>query len=172
MPSGRPATLVARKRLGGDEMPALLLIMTFALAGPGSAAAQAPGAASRMTGSVMLENDYVLVSRNAAPCAQAEPGRCEDRVIIAAGEVAVRPMGTRAKALMRGQIALFKAGESYEAPLGPYFEVAIKPGHPPAQAPPETIPPAKNLLRIQNPRFLVYEERLAPGETRPRHSHS
>ena len=34
------------------------------------------------------------------------------------------------RAMTRGQVAVFKAGESYEAPSGAYFEVAVKPGHP------------------------------------------
>ena len=34
-----------------------------------------------------LENDYVLVSRNIAPCATATPDKCEDRVILAMGDL-------------------------------------------------------------------------------------
>src|SRR3979411_454334 len=108
-------------------MRALFLIAAALLgAAPLPAIAQAPGGASG-PGPIALENEYVLVSRNAAPCAKAEPGRCEDRVIAAMGEVALGPAGKRGagRTMMRGQIALFKAGESYEPPTdGPYFEVA------------------------------------------------
>ncbi|OLE30364.1 MAG: hypothetical protein AUG43_03620 [Actinobacteria bacterium 13_1_20CM_3_68_10] len=92
-----------------------------------------------------LENDYVLVSRDDAPCAEG----------------------------WRGEVAVFKAGESYRPPTGgPFFEVAIKPKHPPVKSPAEIIPPAKNTIVYEGERFFIYEERLAPGDTRARHSHS
>jgi hypothetical protein len=75
--------------------------------------------------------------------------------------------------LARGGIAVFLAGQSYQPPAsGHYFEVAIKPDHPPVKSPPEIIPPAKNAMLWQGARFFVYEERLAVGDTRARHSHS
>src|SRR5947207_5489684 len=157
---------------GGDVMRTSFLIAALLLAIARPATAQAPAGTP---GPVALDNEYVLVSRNAAPCAKAEADRCEDRVIVAMGEVTLRTVGARGagRAMMRGQIALFKAGESYEPPAdGRYFEVAIKPDHPPVKSPPELIPPPKNLMRFQNARFFVYEERLDPGDTRPRHSHN
>jgi len=121
---------------------------------------------------VVLENDYVRVSRDAAPCAPAAAGQCEDRVILAMGDVTLRSGGA-SRAMKRGNVAMFKAGESYEPPSGgPYFEVAIKPNHPPVKSPPELIPPPKNLIVFEGARFFIYEERLDPGDTRPRHSHS
>lgn len=119
-----------------------------------------------------LDNAYVLVSRDTAPCAKAEPGKCEDRVVLAMGDIQVGS-GARKRHLKRGQIAIFKAGESYEPPAGgPYYEVAIKPGHPPVKSPPEHIPPPKNVIIHQNAKFFVYLEVLAVGDTRPRHTHS
>ena len=47
----------------------------------------APALAQTVPAPTALENDYVLVSRNTAPCAAAVPGRCEDRVILAMGEL-------------------------------------------------------------------------------------
>src|SRR5262245_59653639 len=75
--------------------------------------------------SVALDNPYVRVSRNEAPCARAEPGRCEERVVLAMGSLTlVSPRGRRQ--MKRAEIAVFKAGESYEAPSGgPYYEIAI-----------------------------------------------
>ncbi len=55
---------------------------------------------------------------------------------------------------------------------GPYLEVAIKPDHPPAHSPGEIIAPEKNAVRYDGDGFFVFEERLAPGDTRARHSHS
>jgi hypothetical protein len=119
-----------------------------------------------------LDNAYVTVSRDSAPCAKGEAGKCEDRVLLSMGDIVV-VAGGRKRSLKRGQIAIFKAGDSYEAPTGgPYFEVAIKPGHPPVKSAPENIPPPKNVIVHQNAKFFVYQEVLAVGDTRPRHTHS
>src|SRR6266705_541451 len=129
--------------------PAVALVAAFLDAGPLWAAAA-------------LENGYVLVSRDDAPCAQASTPGCAERVIVAMGEVQLR----------FGEVAVFKAGESYQPPTGgAFFEVAIKPNHPPAKSPAEIIPPAKNTNLYEGERFFIYEERLAPGGTRERHSH-
>jgi len=131
----------------------------------------APALAQAVPAPTALENDYVLVSRNTAPCAAAVAGRCEDRVILAMGDIELRSAGN-SRAMKRGQVAVFKAGESYEPPAGAYFEVAIKPNHPPVKSPPELIPPPKNMMVFEGAKFFIYEEKLEPGDTRPRHSHS
>ncbi len=119
-----------------------------------------------------LENEYVRVTRDAAPCASATAPGCGDRVIVALGEIELRSGKSRRK-MTRGDIAVFKPGESYEPPTGgPFFEVAIKANHPPVESPREIIPPEKNAMRYDGERFFIFEERLAPGDTRPRHSHS
>src|SRR5258708_29761342 len=70
------------------------------------------------------------------------------------------------RAMRRGEIAVFKAGESYGPPTGgAFFEVAIKPNHPPAKPPAEIIQPAKNTIVYEGERFFIYEEPLAPGGT-------
>jgi quercetin dioxygenase-like cupin family protein len=121
---------------------------------------------------VALENDYVLVTRDGAPCASSSTPGCADRVIVALGDVELRA-GASHRTMARGDIAVFGPGESYEPPIGgPFFEVAIKPDHPPVQAPPQIIPPEKNVLRYDGKDFFVFEERLDPGDTRARHSHS
>lgn len=115
-----------------------------------------------------LENAYVRVTKNAAPCARASAA-CGARIVVALGDLML-PQGRR---MTRGDLVVIEANESYIPPAsGPYVEVAIKPGHPPVQAPPETIAPEKNAIRYQGERFFVFEEKLAPGETRARHSHS
>jgi acetylornithine deacetylase/succinyl-diaminopimelate desuccinylase-like protein len=120
----------------------------------------------------VLENDYVRVSRDEAPCAQAGTPGCAERVIVAMGEIDLR-FGKVLRAMRRGEVAVFRAGESYRAPdAGAYFEVAIKPNRPPVKSPAEIIPPAKNTIVYEGERFFIYEERLAPGNTRERHSHS
>jgi signal peptidase I len=119
-----------------------------------------------------LENDYVRVTRDAAPCASATVPSCGDRVIVALGEIELR-FGKSRRKMTRGDIAVFRPGESYEPPTGgSYFEVNIKPNHPPVQFPREIIPPEKNAIRYDGKSFFVFEERLAVGDTRARHSHS
>jgi hypothetical protein len=121
---------------------------------------------------VALENDYVRVTRDAAPCASATVQGCGDRVIVALGEIELRSGKSRRK-MTRGNIAVFKPGESYELPTGgPFFEVTFKANHPPGDSPREIIPPEKNAMRYDGERFFIFEERLDPGDTRARHSHS
>lgn len=121
---------------------------------------------------VALENEYVRVTRDAAPCASATVPGCGDRVIVALGDIELR-FGTSRRKMTRGDIAVFKAGESYEPPIGgAFFEVAIKANHPPVESPRDLIPPEKNAMRYDGERFFIFEERLAAGDTRPRHSHS
>src|SRR5712671_6805243 len=120
----------------------------------------------------VLENGYVLVSRDDAPCAEGSTPGCAERVIVAMSEIELR-FGKVLRAMRRGEVAVFRTGESYRPPdAGAYFEVAIKPNRPPVKSPAEIIPPAKNTIVYEGERFFIYEERLAPGDTRDRHSHS
>jgi len=122
-----------------------------------------------LSGALVLENDYVRVSRDAARCAAAS-AECGDRVIVARGDVTVRAGGSVHR-LKRGDIRVFEPGQSYEAPDGSYWEVAFKPVHPRVETPREVIRPGKNEVLFENARIFVFEERLAVGDTRPRHSH-
>jgi hypothetical protein len=121
---------------------------------------------------IALENDYVRVTRDIAPCASADVPECGDRVIVALGDIELRSAGM-VRTMKRGDIAVFTAGESHEPPTGGgFFEVDIKAAHPPVRSPAEIIPPEKNAVRFEGETFFVFEERLAPGDTRARHSHS
>ena len=87
--------------------------------------------------SPLLENDFVQVFRNAAPCASAAPS-CGDRVFVALG-----PVELNGKKMERGDIRVFKAGESYSAPgKGEFLEVIVKPAHPKVATPAAGTPPA------------------------------
>jgi hypothetical protein len=90
--------------------------------------------------------------------------------------VAMAPLsfmaGDALQNLDRGEFWVFGPGDSYQMPDGgSFFEVALKPDHPPVKVPPEIIPPAKNTMLYEGERFFVYEESLDPGDTRERHSH-
>lgn len=116
---------------------------------------------------VALENDYVRVSRDAAPFADV----ATDRVIVAMAPLSFMA-GDALQSLERGEFYVFGTGDSYKLPAGAaFFEVAIKPDHPPVKEPTELIPPAKNMMLYEGERFFIYEEKLDPGDIRPRHSH-
>ncbi len=119
-----------------------------------------------------LDNDYARVTRDSAPCAQAGVPGCGERVIVALADIELSAGGT-VRLLTRGDVAVFSAGESYQPPTGgAYLEVTLKPDRPPARSPGEMIPPEKKAMRYDGEGFFVFEERLAPGDTRARHSHS
>ena len=120
-----------------------------------------------------LDNAHVRATRNGTTCASAQtPGCATDRIIVALSPVDVNSVnGTRR--LQRGDIAVFGAKDSYVQPVGgAYFEVVLKADRPPAQKAKEIIAPEKNSIVHTTDRFFVFEERLEPGDTRPRHSHN
>jgi quercetin dioxygenase-like cupin family protein len=127
---------------------------------------------SAFAGEIALDNDYVRVTRDAAPCALAHVPECAERVIVALGEFELAAEGER-RTMTRGDIAVFGPAQSFDPPIGgSFFEVSIKADHPPVQSPGEIIAPEKNAMRYDGTDFFVFEEKLAPGDTRARHSHS
>jgi len=118
-----------------------------------------------------LENDYVRVTRNAATCPEANMPGCGDRVIVALDDIQI-VAGYAKRNLSRGKVMVFERERAFQPPTGEFFEVVIKPGHPPVLSPPEIIAPEKNAMLYEGERFFVFEEKLAPGDTRARHSHS
>jgi hypothetical protein len=118
-----------------------------------------------------LDNDYVRVTRNAATCPQANMSGCGDRVIVALDDIEIF-VGYAKRNLSRGEIIVFERERAFPPPVGEFFEVVIKPHHPPVLSPPEIIAPEKNAMLYEGERFFVFEEKLAPGDTRARHSHS
>jgi hypothetical protein len=120
----------------------------------------------------VLDNDYVRVTRDAAPCASAN-ANCGDRIIVALSAFEIHARGSILK-MDRGGIAGFKPGESYIVPrgVGRYFEVVIKGRTPPVATADTIIPAEGNRVLFDDERFFVFEEHLAVGETRPRHSHN
>ncbi len=118
-----------------------------------------------------LDNDYVRVTRNEATCPGADMPGCGDRVIVALDDMEIF-VGYAKRKLSRGEIMVFERERAFPPPVGEFFEVVIKPGHPPVLSPREMIAPEKNALLFDSERFFVFEEKLAPGDTRARHSHS
>ncbi len=122
-----------------------------------------------------LENEYVRVTRDGTICGDGGEG-CQDRILVALDTVELghgfRGSEVGRRKLIRGDIAVFRAGERYGSPVGRFLEVVIKPGHPPATPPGARIAPDKNAILHDGRDFFVFEEKLDPGDTRARHSHS
>lgn len=117
-----------------------------------------------------LDNDYVRVTRNAATCPEANMPGCGDRVIVALGDIQMT-VGYAKRNLSRGAVMVFEKERAFQPPTGEFFEVVIKPDHPPVLSPAEIIPPEKNAMLYEDKEFFVFAEKLEPGDTRARHSH-
>ena len=116
----------------------------------------------------LLENDFVRVFKNSAPCASAAPA-CGERVLVALGTIEVN-----GEKMERGDIKAFKAGERYAPPkTGDFLEVAIKPAHPKVMPPGSgTPPPPGNKILYDGKDFTVFRECMQVGEYSAPHSHN
>jgi hypothetical protein len=119
----------------------------------------------------IVDNAYVRAVKNAAPCAGASAG-CGRRIIVALAPTEVRPVGKPARTLARGEVAVFAPSESYAVSGSAFLEVAVKQGHPTPTRPPSYVPAEKNRRLYDSDDLFVFEEQLAPGDTRPRHGHA
>lgn len=123
------------------------------------------------TDSVEIDNQYVKVLRNSSAFISAKTPGFGTRLIVAMAETKI----TGAKGnltLQRGGVSVFTAGEAYQPISGNYFEIAIKTDHPPVKGPDQWVEPLKNKIIYEDEQFRVFEERLAPGDTRELHSHA
>ena len=120
---------------------------------------------------VEIDNEYVRVLHNSAACPGPETSGFGTRIIVALDKLKIQS-SRRTLELDRGQIAVFLRNESYQPPTGEFFEVAFKLSHPPLKRPEQWIEPLKNTIVYENEQFRVFEERLAPGDTRELHSHA
>ena len=116
----------------------------------------------------LLENDFLRVFKNSAPCAAAAAS-CGDRVVVALGSVEVN-----GQKMARGDVKVFKSGERYSPPKsGDFLEVVIKPAHPKVMPPsPGTPPPPGNKILYDGKDFTVFAEKMQPGEYAAPHSHN
>jgi hypothetical protein len=121
-----------------------------------------------MPANPVVDNEYVSVFKNSAPCASAAPS-CGERVVVALGSIELA-----GKKMERGDIKVFGAGEKYAPPsTGTYLEVAIKPSHPKTMPLPAGSPaPPGNKVLYDGKDFTVFAERMAPGEYGAAHSHN
>ena len=126
-------------------------------------------AAAAEDGTLVLDNEYAAVHRNAAPCADGGPA-CGHRILVAFGDVEVAAGGSTVE-LGYAEVFVAEAGTSYEI-QGDFAEVNLKPDPPPVDGPAVSIPAGKNERLHDAEDYFVFEERLEPGDTRERHSHA
>jgi len=121
-----------------------------------------------LPGSPQLDNDFVRVFRNQAPCADGAAS-CGERVLVALG-----PIEVGGQKMERGDVKGFKTGVRYTAPKsGEFLEVSIKPGHPKVMAPSAgTAPAPDNKVLYTGKDFFVAAEKMVPGTTSTEHSHN
>jgi quercetin dioxygenase-like cupin family protein len=127
-------------------------------------------AALLQAGSVAFENEYVRVTRNASPCADAQGPECGDRVLVSLNETRFLVKGTMTT-LERGEIAVFAAGTPHNPAAGNFYEVAFKRTLPALQAPHGATPRDRIKVLHDGPRIVAFEETLEPGATWSRHPH-
>jgi len=119
------------------------------------------------TNAPVLENDFVQVFKNSAPCASAGP-TCGETIIVA-----LSPIDFAGGKLNRGEIKGFKKGEKYSPPKGgEYVQVVMKLTRPAVKTPPVKIPAKGNTVIYDSERFFIFEEKLPVGGYRERHSHN
>ncbi|HTC61272.1 MAG TPA: hypothetical protein VK709_00375 [Candidatus Saccharimonadales bacterium] len=116
----------------------------------------------------VVDNEFVRVSKNSAPCATAAAS-CGDRIVVA-----LSPIEINGQKMDRGEVKGFKTGEHYSAPKsGTFLEVSIKPTHPKVIAPAAGTPAAPhNKVLYDAKDITVFEEKMQPDEYDAPHSHN
>jgi hypothetical protein len=121
--------------------------------------------------SPVVDNAYIRAVRDSAPCANSSAG-CGRRIIVALSAIEITMPDKTTRALSRGDVAVFGPADSYLVGGGQFVEVAIKTNHPKATRPQSYLPAEKNRRLYDSDDLFVFEEQLAPGDTRARHGHA
>ena len=121
--------------------------------------------------SITIDNAYFLVTKNGTNCSKAYTENYRSRVIVALDKLKIKSSKGIFN-LKRGEIAVFLESESYESPIGSFFEVAFKKNPPELKQPEKWVEPLKNKIIYDDAEFRVFEERLNPGDIRELHSHA
>ena len=126
---------------------------------------------NRKSNSVALDNNYVRVLRKACLYSSPDADIFDKRIIIALTTISVKSKNIAHK-INRGGVIVFQEHETHQHIKGDYFEVALKKVHPLVKGPDQWIEPLKNTTVYEDEQFRIFEERLAPGDTRALHSHA
>ena len=131
----------------------------------------ASGFAKNQADSVALANDFVKVMRQSSVGCSTQSSVFGTRVIVALTDTKINSNKSE-KMLKRGEVAVFQSNEIYSITDGDFFEVAFKKNHPEPKGPDKWLEPQKNTIIYEDKEFRIFEERLAPGDTRELHSHA
>lgn len=121
--------------------------------------------------SIVLENDFVRVIKNATVRSAADAEIFGKRIIVALSKLKYKTTDG-IKTIQRGDIFVLLPAQSIRIKKGEYFEVAFKKIHPEPKGPEQWLEPQKNTIVYEDDLFRVFEERLAAGDTRALHSHA
>ena len=121
--------------------------------------------------SIVLENDFVRVIKNATTRGASDAGIFGKRIIVALSKLKYKT-GNRIRTINRGDVFVLLPTQSIRIKKGEYFEVAFKKIHPEPKGPEQWLEPQKNTIVYEDDLFRVFEERLAAGDTRALHSHA
>jgi hypothetical protein len=117
-----------------------------------------------------LDNEYFSVIKDSAACTSLKTEGFGSRVIVALENTTIKGSKKTIR-LKRGELAVFLETQSYQLPIGSYFEITFKKNHPPLTKPEDCLEPLKNTMVYEDAEFPVFEERLQLGDVRELHSH-
>lgn len=115
-----------------------------------------------------FENEYFKVSKNTVAANSEKLG---SRVIVGLSNVKIKFPGKNEK-IARGEIAVYKENEDYKITNGEFIEIVVKKEHPKLTTLEKWLEPDNATILYQDDQFRVFAERLAPGATRPLHTHA
>lgn len=124
-----------------------------------------------ITDTVEINNPYFYVLRNSSNNILTDSFQVGKRVIVALNQLKVI-CNKKTIQLDRGQIIVFQPKETYNISIGQFFEIGFKTKHPELKRPDQWIEPTKNIVVYEDAEIRVFEERLAPHDTRKVHSHA
>ncbi len=121
--------------------------------------------------SIVLENDFVRVMKNATVKTATDAETFGKRIIVALSKLKFKSRD-EFRTIERGAFVVLLPEESVDIKKGEFFEVAFKKIHPQPKGPELWLEPQKNSIVYEDELFRVFEEQLAPGDTRELHSHA
>jgi hypothetical protein len=121
--------------------------------------------------SIVLENAFVRIHKNTSVKNTADVENFGKRIIVALSKLEYKK-GEITSMIDRGGIFVLLPEEPTLISKGEYFEVAFKKVHPEPKGPEVWLEPQKNTIVFEDKLFRIFEERLAPGDTRELHSHA
>ncbi len=121
--------------------------------------------------SIALDNDFATVKFHSSAFSGSQTPGLGTSIIVSLEKTQIKS-NKGELVLERGNVAVFSKGEAYKILAGTCFELGLKTNHPTPKAPDAWIEPLKNKIVYEDTEIRIFEERLAPGDTRELHSHA